>query len=225
MQYLEFEVKNMALSRLGTDKVQPISGSVNYFGVHFTFDEAFAAIPGTKSVEFYKGKRTIRKVLVDNACAIPKEMLTDKTPIEIRVICGETVGTAWQSITVTESGTIMPDEPDEELPETMSYIKTPTGDGTVAMFRKGESGLEFSQNGEDWEGGVNGIPEVPKTPKDAAYLRKNGDWVLHEEPKTSELLAGTASVIAELDSGAELADVIAKVNEIVGALKARGVTA
>ena len=64
-----------------------------------------------------------------------------------------------------------------------------------------------------------------KTPKDAAYLRKNGDWVLYEEPQTSELLTGTASAIAELDSGAELADVIAKVNEIVGALKARGVTA
>lgn len=72
---------------------------------------------------------------------------------------------------------------------------------------------------------MNGIPEVPKTPKDAAYLRKNGDWVQYEEPKTSELLAGTASAIAELDSGAELADVIAKVNEIVGVLKARGVTA
>lgn len=225
MQYLEFEVKNMTLSRLGADKTQPISGSVNYFGVHFTFDEVFSTIPGVKAVEFYKGKRTIRKALTDGSCAIPKEMLADKTAFEIRVISGETVGTTWLSVTVAESGTIVPDEPDEELPDTMSYVKSPTGDKAVAMLRKGDNGLEFSQNGEDWENGVSGIPEVPKTPKNVAYVRKNGDWVQYTEPTTDELLTGTASAIAELDSGAELADVIAKVNEIVGALKSRGVTA
>ena len=225
MKYLEFEVKNMAISRAQGDKINPVSGSVNYFGVHFIFDEEFGLIPGTKSVEFYKNKKNIRRDLVDGGCVIPKEMLVDKTAFEIRVISGSEVATPWVTISVTESGSIQPDIPEEELPESLGYVKTQTGDSAVAMLRKGANGLEFSQNGEDWEGGVNGIPDVPKTPKDATYVRKNGDWVQFEAPEQVEGLTGTAVSVEELATDADLTAVVAKINEIIGALKDRGVLA
>ena len=79
------------------------------------------------------------------------------------------------------------------------------GDGAVAMLRNGQSGLEFSQNGEDWENGISGIPDVPKTPKNATYVRKNGDWVVQEEPAQVEGLSGTAVNIAELSGDSDLA--------------------
>lgn len=225
MKYLEYDVKNMAISRTAADKTNLVSGAVNYFGLHFNFDEEFSTIAGTKSVEFYKNRKNTRVDLVDGACAIPNEILIDKTPFEIRVISGNMVATPWTSIQITESGAIQPETPDEELPETLDYVKTLAGEDAVVMLRKGNSGLEYSQNGEDWESGISGIPDVPKTPKDALYVRKNGDWVQYEEPNDVEGLTGAAQEIAELADDADLTAVIAKINEIIGALKARGVTA
>lgn len=225
MQYLEFDVKDMKISKSASDKTTPISGSVNYYGMHFNFDEAFAAVPGAKSVEFYKNKRNIRVGLLDGACRIPNEMLADKAAFEIRVISGDIVGTPWISVGVTESGIIQSEIPEEESPENMSYVKTLTGDSMVALLRKGPTGLEYSQNGEDWESGVSGVPDVPKTPDGAAYLRKNGDWVVYEAPETVDGLTGTAEEVQELETDSELSAVIAKVNELIGCLKERGVTA
>lgn len=227
MKYLEYEVKNMTISKAQGEKTKLVSGAVNYFGLHFTFDDEFAAITGTKSVEFFKNKKNVRVDLVDGACAIPNEMLSDKAQIEIRVISGNMVATPWTTVTVEDSGAIYPETPEEDLPETLDYVKSPVGDGAVAMVRKGANGFEYSQNGEDWESGVSGIPDVPKAPKDAMYLRKNGDWVQYEAPETPDVegLTGTAQTIAELASDADSATVINKVNEIIGVLKARGVTA
>lgn len=204
MKYLEFQIKNMAITRTPGDKTALISGAVSYFGLHFEFDEEFAAIPGAKAVEFYKNRNKIRADLVDGACAIPNELLTDKQPFEIRVISGNTVGTQWQSIPITESGVIMPEEPEEELPETMEYVKTYTGDQAAPLLRASTNGLEYSTNGEDWNSGVSGVPEVPARPKDAIFGRTNGDWVridrMLEEAKSgiSEVkVDGTALVPAE----------------------------
>lgn len=181
MKYLEFDVKNMAISRTAGDKTALISGAVNYFGLHFNFDEEFAAIPGAKAVEFYKNRNKIRVDLVDNQCAIPNELLTDKANFEMRVVSGNAIGTTWLGVGITESGIIMPEEPEEEAPSGMEYVKTASGESAAPYLRASTNGLEYSQNGEDWNSGVSGVPEVPSRPKGAAYLRKNGDWVNAEE--------------------------------------------
>lgn len=181
MKYLEFDVKNMAISLAAGEKTKLISGAVNYFGVHFSFDDEFSAIPGGKAVEFFKNKQTRRIDLVDNQCAIPNELLTDKANFEMRVVSGNTIGTTWLSVGITESGVIMPEEPEEETPSGMEYVKTASGDEAVPYLREASNGLEYSKNGLDWNSGVSGVPEVPSRPKGAAYLRKNGDWVNAEE--------------------------------------------
>lgn len=225
MKYLEYDVKNMTISRTAGDKAALVGGAVNYFGLHFNFDEEFAAISGVKSVEFFKNRKNIRVDLVDGACAIPNEILTEKTPFEMRIISGNVVATPWVQVAITESGAIYPEAPEENLPETMDYVKTLVGDEAVAMLRKGANGLEFSQDGSEWEIGISGIPDVPKTPKNATYVRKNGDWVQYEEPEAVEGFTGTAQEITELASDADSTTVIAKINEVIGALKTRGVTA
>lgn len=181
MKYLEFDVKNMAISRTAGDKTALISGAVNYFGLHFNFDDEFASIPGAKAVEFYKNRNKIRVDLVENQCAIPNELLTDKANFEMRVVSGNTIGTTWLGVGITESGVIMPEEPEEEAPSGMEYVKTASGENAAPYLRASTNGLEYSQNGEDWNSGVSGVPEVPSRPKGAAYLRKNGDWVNAEE--------------------------------------------
>lgn len=182
MKYLEFDVKNMAISRTVGDKTALISGAVNYFGAHFNFDDEFASIPGAKAVEFYKNRNKIRVDLVDNQCAIPNELLTDKANFEMRVVSGNTIGTTWLGVGITESGIVMPEEPEEEPPTMMAYVKTPSGEYEVALIRATTNGLEYSTDGgETWNSGVSGVPEVPSRPKGAAYLRKNGDWVNAEE--------------------------------------------
>lgn len=177
MKYLEFDVKNMKIDRTSGDKTALISGAVNYFGLHFSFDDEFASIPGAKAVEFFKNKQTRRVDLVNGACAIPNELLNDKTNFEMRVVSGSTVGTPWSTVGITESGAVMPEEPDEEPPEGMDYVKTYPGDEAAPYLRASTNGLEYSQDGENWNSGVSGVPEVPAKPKGAIFGRTNGDWV------------------------------------------------
>ena len=195
MKYLEFEVKNMTISPASGDKTKLISGAVNYFGLRFSFDEEFTSIPGTKAVEFLKNRNKIRVDLLDNTCAIPNELLTDKANFEMRVISGNTIGTQWTSVGITESGIIMPEILEEEPPVGLEYVKTASGENAAPYLRAGTNGLEYSQNGEDWNSGVSGVPEVPSRPKDAIYGRKNGDWV-----RIDKLLndSGDANVIEEI---------------------------
>lgn len=181
MKYLEFDISNMAITKNSKDKTALISGAVSYFGLHFNFDEEFADIPGGKAVEFIKKNNKDRRDLVDGKCEIPNWILTDKDTFSMRVTCGNTIGTQWAQVNITEGGIIMPEEPEEELPSGMEYVKTASGENAAPYLRASTNGLEYSQNGEDWNSGVSGVPEVPSRPKGAAYLRKNGDWVNAEE--------------------------------------------
>lgn len=177
MKYINYDVKNMAISLAAGEKTKLISGAVNYFGLHFNFDDEFAEIPGAKAVEFFKNKQTRRVDLVDNQCAIPNELLTDKANFEMRVVSGNTIGTTWLGVGITESGIITPEEPEEEALSGMEYVKTASGENAAPYLRASTNGLEYSQNGEDWNSGVSGVPEVPTRPKDAIFGRTNGDWV------------------------------------------------
>lgn len=268
MKYIEFDVKNMTISRSGKDKTNPVSGSVNFYGVQFNFDEEFDAIPGAKAVEFYKGRNTIRRDLVDGRCLIPNDFLRDKTAFEMRVVNGSSVATPWVSVSITESGPIMPEEPEEEAPESMEYVKTLSGEESAPFLRITKKGLEYSQDGKKWQSGVSGVPEVPNDGK--KYVRVNGDWVEYVEPEESEepetpentgeenvieeisvngtplevdgkavnidlsgyaksediedgLMKGQATSLETLDGSEETADIISKLNEIIGILQTRGI--
>lgn len=177
MKYLEFDISNMAITKNSKDKTALISGAVNYFGVHFNFDEEFSDIPGGKAVEFIKKNNKDRRDLVDGKCEIPNWILTDKDTFSMRVTCGNTIGTQWAQVNITEGGVIMPEEPEEEAPSGMEYVKTASGENAAPYLRASTNGLEYSQNGEDWNSGVSGVPEVPTRPKDAIFGRTNGDWV------------------------------------------------
>ena len=209
MKYLEFAVKNMSIERSAGDKTKLISGSVNFFGLHFEFDEDFSALEGQKAVEFFKNRMKRRVDLVENACLIPNEFLQDKTQIEFRVLSGNTVATPWANVAITESGQIEPEEPEEEKPLGLDYVKTPSG----------ENGLEYTTNGEDWEavnGGdednPNGIPDVPKTPKNKRYMRANGDWIALEDKTIAKLKHDET----------DLPTIVAKINEVISVLEAQG---
>lgn len=176
MKYLEFDVKNMAITvKNGNTKL--ISGAVNYFGLHFNFDDDFKTIPGAKAVEFFKNRNKIRIDLINGACAIPNELLADSKNFEMRVVSGSTIGTQWTSIGITESGAVMPEEPEEEPPAGTDYVKTYAGDGAVPYLRRTANGLQFSEDGETWEEGLDGVPDVPVKPQGAIYGRSNKDWV------------------------------------------------
>lgn len=221
MKNLEFAVKNMSIERAASDKTKLISGTVGYFGFHFEFDEEFSALEGQKSVEFFKNRTKKRVDLVNNACLVPNEFLQDKTQIEFRVLSGNSIGTTWTSVGVTEGGAIETGEPEEEKPVGLEYVKTPGAEGTIAQIRKGKAGLEYTTNGEDWEsvtGGEKdtdsdgGIPDVPKTPNGKKYIRAYGDWVA-VEPASIPKLSG--------DEG-EANTIASKVNDIINALAALG---
>lgn len=181
MKYLEFDIQNMAITKNSKDKTALISGAVGYFGLHFNFDDEFSAIPGGKLVEFIKKNNKDRRDLVDGKCEIPNWILTDKDQFQIRVTCGTTIGTQWASVNITEGGIIMPEEPEEEAPSGMEYVKTQSGESAAPYLRAASNGLEFSKDGETWEGGISGVPEVPKKPNGGKYVRAYGDWVLQEE--------------------------------------------
>lgn len=196
MKYLEFDISNMAITKNSKDKTALISGAVGYFGLHFNFDEEFADIPGAKAVEFVKKNNKERKDLVDGKCEIPNWILADKDPFQMRVTCGNTIGTQWAQVTITESGIIMPEEPEEEAPSGMEYVKTQSGENAAPYLRASTNGLEYSQNGEDWSSGVSGVPEVPSRPKGAVYLRKDGDWVNADEYLSEN--GGETNIIDEI---------------------------
>lgn len=225
MKYINFDIKGMNISRTNGDKTVLISGAVNYFGLHFNPDTEFASLAGAKYCEFYKNKTTKRVELADNSCAIPNEFLKDKNSFEIRVVSGNMVATPWAIVSITESGIIAPNEPEEDAPENTSYVKTPTGENAIAFIRGGENGMEYSLDGENWENGVNGIPDAPKSKDDVSYVRKNGDWIPLEIPEQSNVegLSGTAVVLSALSESATLEETVAKVNEIIDILKNRGI--
>lgn len=219
MKYIEYKIQNMSISKQPTDKTVLISGAKNYFGLHFEFDEEFSTLAGVKACEFFKNRKSIKVDLLDGSCAIPNEFLADKNPFEIRVVSGTMVATPWVVVSITESGSIMPDEPGEEPETGTEYVKTPS-EKAVPYIREGDDGFEYSVDGINWIKGINGVRDVPAAPTDATYARKNGDWV----PIDGVLMKGTASAVAELDLSADLTAVINKINEIIGIMNDRGIT-
>lgn len=177
MKYLEFDISNMAITKNSKDKTALISGAVSYFGLHFNFDEEFSDIPGGKAVEFIKKNNKDRRDLVDGKCEIPNWILTDKDTFSMRVTCGNTIGTQWAQVSITEGGIIMPEEPEEEAPSGMEYVKTASGENAAPYLKATTNGLEYSKDGEIWQSGVSGVPEVEKTKNPKAYLRTYGDWI------------------------------------------------
>lgn len=121
----------MTITKSSTDKTPLISGAVDYFGLEFDFGEEFSDIAGTKAVEFIKKNNKERKDLVYGKCIIPNWILTDKESFQMRVISGNTIGTKWTSVAIEEGGIIMPEEPEEEAPSGMEYVKTSSGENRI----------------------------------------------------------------------------------------------
>lgn len=246
MKYLEFEVKNMSVNRVSSDRVPIVSGAVNYYGIHVNFDDDFREIVGSKSIEFYKNRNKERVDLADGKCAIPNIFLRDKEPFSIRVLAGNTVATSWQNVTLVESGVILEENPDEPAPAGLEYVKTPSGDETVPYLRAGTNGLEFSKDGDEWQGGIEGVPEVPKSPAGRMFVRTYGDWVPTNMPVESIVevrlngeivpsidgvvdiavqgLKNSATSVTKLDAGeTDTAAIVSKINEVIDLLQSRGI--
>lgn len=152
MKYLEYIVKNMKISKSQTDKAVLISGATDYFGMHFTYDEEFASLEEVKTCEFFKNRKTVKVDLVDGYCAVPNEILRDKNPFEMRVVSGNTVGTPWVAVAITEGGIINNnDEPEELAPMGTAYVKTLTGENNISMIRDNDGVFEFSKDGQSWK--------------------------------------------------------------------------
>lgn len=149
MKNLEYDIRNWNLVRTPGNDTTLISGAVDYFGLVFHFDEESNRIHGPRRVEFLKNRNKYRVDLVENACAIPNELLYDSGKFLMRVTIDILVATTWISVGIRDSGIILPDEPSEQIPGT-EYVKTPTGDDQVPYLRVREGNLEFSQNGSDY---------------------------------------------------------------------------
>lgn len=240
MKYLEFDMANMSLRRAAGESTQLISGASNYFGVHINFDEEFEALPGVKYAEFFKGRNLLKVVLEDGYCAIPNDFLRDKTALEMRVISGNMVATPWLSLAITESGAILPETPGDEAPG-MEYVKSPDGEGAIRFLRIGEHGLEVSQDGKEWQG-VPVDSGIKKIQVDGVELELTDDavninlsaYVKTEDAKKEyaaktdlealHTLQGEAAPISALDSSeTDTAAIAAKINDIIGLLKTRGI--
>lgn len=179
MHYVKFKTVGTTLSK--SDKMPIVSGSMDFYGIEVIFDEFWINIPGTKQVEFYKNRRYEKLDLVEGISILPNEFIADKYPYEMRVSSGNMIATPWISVTLTEGGPLFTDKPDEEIPENLSFVKTPKGDQSISQLRAGTNGLEYSINGIDWESAINGIPDVPRNTDDISYLRKRGDWIPAEK--------------------------------------------
>lgn len=142
----------MKISKSQTDKAVLISGATDYFGLHFTYDEEFASLEEVKTCEFFKNRKTVKVDLVDGYCAVPNEILRDKNPFEMRIVSGNTVGTPWVAVAITEGGIIInDDEPEELAPMGTAYVKTLTGENNISMIRDNDGAFEYSKDGQNWK--------------------------------------------------------------------------
>lgn len=142
----------MKITKSQTDKAELISGATDYFGLHFTYDEEFASLEEVKTCEFFKNRKTVKVDLVDGYCAVPNEILRDKNPLEMRIVSGNTVGTPWVAVAITESGIISnDDEPEELAPMGTAYVKTLTGENNISMIRDNDGAFEYSKDGQNWK--------------------------------------------------------------------------
>lgn len=222
MKFVEYKVNNMAVVKDSADKTVILSGAKNYFGIHFTFDDEFSSLAGAKYVEIFKNKDKERIELVDDQFVIPNRFIADKNSFEMRVTSGSMVATPWIQVQIVESGAVTPIEPDAPAQNDFEYVQSPIGSDNVPFLRgSATNGLEYSVDGITWQGGVNGVPEVPSSPLNLSYIRKNGDWV----PFEPNQLIGIATAITDIPntSTASTEDVALKVNELLSELRNRGI--
>ena len=113
---------------------------------------------------------------------------------------------------MSEGGPLFSDIPDEDLPDELSFVKTPKGDNAISQLRVGENGLEYSVNGIDWESAINGISDVPRNSDDVSYMRKRGDWIPEKKGEAILDLTGNPTMedFNNLLSQLRLAGVIKK---------------
>lgn len=179
MHYVKFKTVGTTLSK--SDKMPIVSGSINFYGIEIEFDDFWNNLSGTKTVQFYKNRNRVEHDLVENRCILPNSFIEDRNPFEMRVCSGDSFATPWIQVMLSEGGPLFSDVPDEDLPEELSYVKTPKGEQAISQLRAGANGLEYSINGIDWESAINGIPDVPRNTDDISYLRKRGDWIPAEK--------------------------------------------
>lgn len=192
MHYVKFKTVGTTLSK--SDKMPIVSGSINFYGIEIEFDDFWKNLSGTKTVQFYKNRNRIENDLVENRCVLPNAFIEDRNPFEMRVCSGDSFATPWIQVVLSEGGPLFSDIPDEDLPEELSFVKTPKGEQAISQLRAGTNGLEYSVNGIDWESAINGIPDVPKTAHDESYLRKRGDWVPTEKGEAILDLVGNPTM-------------------------------
>lgn len=207
MRYIKFKASEFALTR--DDKTPIVSGSIDFYGIEIELDEFWRNLPGTKQIQFYKSRNRVQCDLIEGKCVLPNEFIADRSPFEMRLSSGDRVATPWIQVMLTEGGPLFSDDPDEDIPEELSYVKTPKGDQAISQLRAGENGLEYSVNGVDWESAINGIPDVPKIPDDVSYVRKRGDWIPEEQ----------GEAISDLTSAPTMADF----NNLLAQLRLAGV--
>ena len=211
MKYLEYEVKNNTVVRAASDKTTPISGSVNYFGLHISMDQDFTDVPGEKAVEFFKDRVRQTVNLTEGYCIIPNDFLETDTPIEFRVVSGNTLGTPWVSITVSKSGAVLPEEPPEPAPVGEEYVTSDSGENVVTKLRVGENGLEYSKNGQDY---------VPVTgekvdPTEIVLLNDGESEVSAVAAKVNEIINALAkSGIVKVATGEERMEVYGQEEQV-----------
>ena len=130
----------------------------------------------------------------------------------MRVCSGDSFATPWIQVVLSEGGPLFSDIPDEDLPDELSFVKTPKGDNAISQLRVGENGLEYSVNGIDWESAINGISDVPRNSDDVSYMRKRGDWIPEKKGEAILDLTGNPTMedFNNLLSQLRLAGVIKK---------------
>lgn len=192
MHYVKFKTVGTTLSK--NDKMPIVSGSINFYGIEVEFDDFWNNLSGTKTVQFYKNRNREEYDLVENRCILPNDFIEDRFPFEIRVCSGDSFATPWIQVALSEGGPLFSDVPDEDLPDELSFVKTPKGDSAISQLRFGKTGLEYSINGIDWESAINGIPDVPRSPDGISYTRKRGDWVPSEKGDAIPDLTGNPTM-------------------------------
>lgn len=78
MRVLEFKVDKQSLKQdPNCDFTKIVAGSKNYLKAHFTFSDDWADYK--KAVSFWRGKEEYARILRNDECMIPEEVLNGRT--------------------------------------------------------------------------------------------------------------------------------------------------
>lgn len=85
---LSFDIKNQHITR--TDHNRVVAGSQNYITATFSFSEDWDGVAKTAIFNRCDGD-AIKVVLVDNACAVPAEVLARQGGVSVSVYGGDLI--------------------------------------------------------------------------------------------------------------------------------------